>query len=174
MTFQDVMSLGNTALTLAWMLIAYALFKLQAYTFQVQADTFREQQKISQLENKKFLLSIRPQFIISQNSYITHPVVYDGIEQVNFIIIVKLNSNTASSVFIKHNTPYLNNILPEVELEYIQPNHQIKIVDNQVNRQHILEEIEIELFFSDEVGTRYIQIISGNITHLMISPPMFV
>ncbi len=171
MTFSDGVNITNCCLTLLWMLIAYVLFKLQAKTFQIQADTFKEQQKISLLENKKFLLSIRPQFIIASNSYVQYPIVFNDGVLFTVVIKIRLESNSATEITFASNSRFLIDAFKNVDIEYMQVGKENLIVDGLVKRDYLVHVIDAEIYFSDEIGTKYVQKLTGTFTHPQISPP---
>ncbi|WPU99830.1 hypothetical protein SNE26_27875 [Mucilaginibacter sp. cycad4] len=182
MNFQDVMSLGTFLATVAWMVIAYVLFKLQAKTFELQAetfrtqaDTFKEQQKITQLENKKFLLSLRPEFIINNKKLWDGPRFQTAngyLETHEIEVEISVILHSAIDVEFVNNTPFLTSAYKVQNTQFVPIGAQIFILKGPVPKEYSSRKIDVQIFFKDEIGTFYIQYLTGTYAKPEISPPI--
>lgn len=170
MNFSDIMSICTLGVNVIWMLLAYLVFKIQAKTFEAQIETFRVQQKVTELEQKKFLLSIKPEFELINSSSVN-----SGWETTHHYVKyqLKLKNNVATDF-------RLININRAQDFEIDMPPKQGDITTNRIidifektvrDGEVPLHSLQFEAHFCDEVGTKYLQVISGDLLKLQIGFP---
>lgn len=172
MGISEIMSIVNAGLTLIWVFLAAELFKIQVQTFASQLDTFKEQQKISELELKKFKYAIRPQFIFCKPSTLTP---YDDTEEdytVNIRYDIKLIKNVALDFRIKNISKLSNEKLDSRTIDHVNINDEFPIIAFQLLPPQLDFEYYAEISFTDEVGTKYKQILKGTMEDIHIGPPI--
>jgi hypothetical protein len=173
MNFQDWMSLTNACLTFLWMIIAYVLFKLQAKTFQVQADTFLEQQRVTEMSLKKFLFDIRPIFYWHHLSERNYKHMRDG-DLYSYSCEIILNNNTARNFKIIADTDFFLAIPEKTTLLSVPMAKPITILTGDTVKSDYLIEVAISISFEDEIGTKYTQRIWGTLKDLKLDPPIMI
>jgi hypothetical protein len=171
MTFEQLMALASTALTCIWMVIAYLLFALQAKTFQVQADVFKEQQKITEMSTIKFLYDIRPNFTTSKNSDIVQPL--EG-QKLHGKYAVILSYNLAKNLSVINNHQFAIGFVNRDLIAVVAFDRDIEIIEGVFVKGDFQFEVNISLLFEDEVGTSYEQKIHGKLDDLQLDPPIII
>jgi hypothetical protein len=156
MSFSDILSMGQSLIAIAAILTTYLVFKLQAETFKAQIE-------IKNLENKKFVLSLRPQFIIDVRPFDNTKV---GAELEVLLQVIK---NDTISVTV--NRTLENGRQSKTSYDYLSADGRMFIYHGQwPDANGVLVNIKLE--FQDEIGTKYYQLVSGDVRCPMISPPL--
>jgi len=126
------------------------------------------QRKANSLSNKKFLYDIKPFFEISKNwscdfnnTTIDRYANYEIVLHKNLMLNFKMVNNIRDCTIP---------IIIHDSLKYIAINRPIQFIATSVSPEKYNSEINISLFFSDEIGTKYEQVINGTINDLQLGP----
>jgi len=169
MTFQDVMSLGNTIATVGWMVITYQIFKLQFKTFNIQADTFKEQQRVTEMSSLKFLYDIRPIF---------EGTTKRNEDDINVTICSYELRVTGKSIAKNFTIIEKDNFLSSTEfgsdLTLFPLEKNITIFQVKVLVHELQDKIKLVFQYEDEIGTVYKQSVFGNFVSLTLAPPEMI
>jgi hypothetical protein len=172
MNFQDIMSITNVLLTLIWMLVAYVIFKLQANTFQVQADTFREQRNVTNLSYKKFIYDIKP--VVTGQFNKTDDYRFTGRLKVQLNVVFKEPNIVRNIRIFKIST------LPEGgtvtgPIDTFPFNSPLSIFELETSKKFPVNTPVGFIFeYEDEVGTIYNQKVWGDLDRLFLDPAISI
>ncbi|OOQ61356.1 hypothetical protein [Mucilaginibacter pedocola] len=154
MTLDNVLKLAQLIITPLSLVLAYSAFRIQNKVLKSQL-TARE------LENKKFLLSIRPEFIMDIRPYNKDP----------HEVFVILKKNVALNL-----KPYKIidgvKVYSQFETPYFAVDQPIRIFSGPWSNEGL--QINFGVEFTDEIGTAYYQIATGDVRSCNISPPMIL
>lgn len=152
------------------LILAVVVFIVVARTFYLQRQTFESQREVSELEQKRFKLELRPVFsLMYQNKY----KYSDGPVEVD--VILQLEKNIAKQVYIEMQTKdFYDENFHRRRYFVASPGNKITLLKTLCKNENLEKEISTAIYFGDEVDTRYVQIIKGNIDTLKISAPILV
>lgn len=159
----NLLKLAEAVVSIVGLTVAWLVFKLQAFTFESQLE-------VTKLAQKKFLFDIRPEFSMTKlentGSQIINTSVYTG-------YTLKLNGNVAIDFYIV-NFGTIKSKFDNRKEPYIKAFKEFDLINEQLELPVLMGDYRAELWFRDEVGTQYKQIIKGDIQDLGISPPIQV
>lgn len=159
----NLIKFGEILVSIAGLLIAWVVFRLQAGTFESQLE-------VTKLSQKKFLYDIRPEFSMSKQENFGRQIV-DNLIYIGYDLT--LNKNIAVDFYIL-NLGTIKSEFDDRKIQHIQVNQVFDLFKEQSQISVLTGYYNTELWFKDEVGTQYKQIIVGNILDLRISPPIQV
>jgi hypothetical protein len=138
----------------------------------LQAKTLTEQQEITKMEHKKFLLQIRPKF--TKMTGMDWPEgVFTKDEEKKFEYPIILENNTALNVEISNLNRNLDHLIWEFTAGTLQVTESVKVICGTAILKDFFEDILISVVFEDELNNRYIQFMHGPIVRLVISHPIW-
>lgn len=165
MTFSDWLSIATLSVTLVGYYIWYLVFVLQAKTLD-------EQQKITKLSLSKYIYDIRPNFLLiyvfEQYRDAGTPSNFD-----EFHYDITLEKNIAFDFRIEVKTDFLKKSrYLKRNIKVIQIGEKFDLINDAIERKYSDQEVEVYIYFKDEAGTEYYQLLHGDLYDLRLDPPI--
>lgn len=147
--------------------------QLLAYigTFYFLIRSLNAQRRANDLTNKKFVYDIRPFFTLS------HPDAIGSINapQDTFFekYLIKLEKNVARDFYIEVDSKsFYQEKYHSRKLPIVPVGDEFEIIYGDISYALIHAEVNINIYFSDEIGTAYSQLLRGQIHTLKLDPPL--
>jgi len=161
----NILKFGELLASFTGFFVAWLVFKIQAITYEAQIT-------VTALEQKKFLYTIRPEFKL----IIDRPDANGWLPEntINTNYQLELIKNVALEFYIVNTGAIKSPDFDNRKLSYVGMGRPFPILPDRSPISIVTDEYYAEIFFTDEIGSQYKQIIRGNIQDLQISPPITV
>lgn len=156
--FQNAVSLGQLIIGAVGFYLLYRTLKLQAYTFE-------EQRKVTELDNKKFLYQMRPVFQVKEGKS------YNSSDSWLWYLVLTQNVALDFYMILRSKEIHLYPLI-DYKADKINVDEKVVIYNSVVWGDDTKVEILLEIYFTDEIGTRYMQVLKGLPEKVHIMPPV--
>ena len=130
--------------------------------------TFREQKEVTKLQLKSYLFTIRPQFTLGRMGN-----MFWNENGVHCELLV--NKNIALNLVVVDNgIGYEKLFIPRDRIGSVAFNRPIEILHGLITDVDAASQVNISIFFQDEMLNSYTQLIHGTLGDFVIDPPQSV
>lgn len=164
LTISDCIQMAIAITSLGGFLLLYS-------TFTLQANTFKEQQEVTRLTVGKYLYDIRPNFRIDRElSELSNDFIPQDHSFIDYKITVE--KNVVHKVrFATENKSLKNTPLLMEKYDILQVGGKIQLIYGTFHYNDV-HDINLYIYFEDEVGTQYYQLAHGVLGSLILDPPL--
>lgn len=147
--------------------------QLVAYsaTFFYLFKSLNAQKVANDLTNKKFIFDVKPFFSISHRPYPFNSVQTSDVFNVSYLI--KLERNVAKDFLIKvESKDFYQSTYHDRKLAIIPVGEQFEILHGEISLALVKLNLKIHIYFTDEIGNCYSQLLHGDVYDLRLDPPI--